>query len=177
MKTCLILIDNQQALFDEGPDDAEAFLGRLTTLLAAARNAGVPVVHVQHEEPGSELEWGTPGWALHPALAPRDGEACFRKTVNSAFKETGLEDWLRERGVTDLVIAGMQTEFCIDASVKSAFERGFRITVPLGGHTTVDNAGLSAAQLNEFYSKRIWRGRFAAVEAVGAIVEGFKQGS
>ena len=177
MKTCLILIDNQQALFDEGPEDAAGLVTRLETLLAAARNTGVPVVHVQHEEPDSPLEAESPGWEIHPALAPREGEARFRKTVNSAFKETGLEAWLKDRGITDLVIGGMQTEYCIDVSVKSAFERGFRVTVPLGGHTTVSNGSLTGAQLNEFYSKRIWRGRFAAVEAVGAIVEGFKQGN
>ncbi len=64
------------------------------------------------------------------------------------------------------MVAGLQTEYCIDATVKSAFERGFQVLLPKGGITTFDNGGFSAAQINRFYYENIWRGRY------GEILEG-----
>lgn len=174
-KTCLMVIDVQQALVDEGPDEVAPFLNRLESLLAAARGAGIPVIHVQHNESaGEELEPETPGWELHASVRPREDEPVFGKHFNSAFKETGLEDWLRTREIGTLVVCGMQTEHCIDASIKSAFERGFRVIVPEGAHTTCANGGLSASQLRDFYQNRIWKGRYADVKPVQAVLEAFQ---
>lgn len=172
--TCLLVVDVQSALFDEGPDDAAGFLERLAALIAAARDGGVPVIYIQHAEPvGEPLTPGTPGWQIHPALGPRVGEAVFAKRFNSAFKETGLEAQLRFLKAQTLVVVGMQTEHCLDATIKSAFEKGFQVVVPEGSHTTMDNGPLSARQVKEFYQNRIWRGRYASVEPLSAVLERF----
>lgn len=175
---CLLIIDVQQTLIDEGPADPDAFLDRVATLLNAARQAGAPVVFIQHDGPsGDTLEPGQPGWQIHPAVRPLADEPVFRKRYNSAFLETGLEGWLRERGIGALVAVGMQTEYCMDASIKSAFEKGFRVTVPEGAHTTCDNGGLSGQQIRDFYQELIWRGRYAACPDVGAAAALFRVGS
>jgi len=170
--TCLVIIDVQRALVEEGPHDRDAFLGGLEALLARARKAGTPVVHVQHED--EELRPGTPGWEIWPTLSPLPGEPVFAKQVSSAFRDTALEAWLRDRGIDTLVVAGMQTEFCMDASIKSAFERHFRVFVPEGGHSTFDGLTLPADQIKAWYG-RIWNHRFAdlvpldrALDLVGA---------
>lgn len=172
--TCLLVVDVQQALFAEAPDDCVRFLDALASLLGSARERRIPVAVVQHSgPPGDECEPGTPGWELHPLVRPRDGEPVFAKRFNSAFKETGLEDWLRERGITTLVIAGMQTEHCLDATIKSAFERGFRVIVPEGAHTTFDNGGLTADQIRQWYAGRIWHNRYAQVRTVAQVTADF----
>lgn len=175
MTTALLVIDVQQGLVDEGPLDVMAFLELLKTLVDRARASGIPVIHVQHAEgPGEDLEPGTPAWQIHPAVGPIEGEPVFGKHFNSAFKEPGLEAHLREAGIEDLVICGMQTEHCIDASIKSAFDRGFRVVVPEGAHTTFANGGLTAEQVREFYQNRIWKGRYAEVQPVEAVLANFR---
>lgn len=59
----------------------------------------------------------------------------------------------------------MQTEYCIDATCKSALERGYQVILPKGGTTTYDNDFLSAEMLCRYYEEKIWNGRFASVLA------------
>jgi nicotinamidase-related amidase len=166
------VIDVQQGIVDEGPHDAEAFLGHLGRLIAAARAGGVPVFHVQHADgPGEQLIPGTPAWEFHPTVKPLASEPVFAKTFNSAFKGTALETTLMDRGVKTLVVCGMQTEHCLDATIKSAFEKGFQVMVPEGSHTTFDNGGLTAVQVKDFYQNRVWKERYAEVEAMDVVVE------
>lgn len=173
--TCLVVIDVQQALIDEGPAETDEFLGRLSRLLAAARSSGTPVLHVQHCGPeGDELQTDTPGWQITAPVAPLEGEPVFAKHFNSAFRATGLEDWLRTRRLETLVMCGMQTEHCLDASIKAAFDRGFQVVVPEGAHTTFANGNLTAPQLRDFYENRIWKGRYADVKPVDEVIADFQ---
>ena len=72
-----------------------------------------------------------------------------------------------------LVVAGMQTEHCIDATIKSAFEKGFEVIVPEAVHTTFRNGELTAAQVKEFYQNQIWKDRYATVESLENVVRRF----
>lgn len=173
-KTALLVVDVQEALVEGHPYREEEFLGNLQQLLAAARGNGVEVVYVRHDGgAGDELEAGSPGWRIHRAVSPEPGEKIFDKTYNSAFKSTGLKDYLDGRGISRIFLAGMQTEYCIDATCKAAFEYGFSLVVPSGATTTFKNEYLSGEKLVEFYERKIWNGRFAEVvpvrEAVGEI--------
>ena len=175
VRTALMVVDVQNALVEAGPDDVGGVLDRCAALLKAARDAGLPVAHVQHSDPvGEELEPGQPGWELAPPVRPMPGEPVFPKRFNSSFKDTGVEAWLDGQGIETLVIAGMQTEYCIDATVKSAFEKGYHVVVPQGAHTTFANGALTPAQLRDFYENRIWKGRYAAVESVESLASAWK---
>jgi len=171
-RTAFLVVDVQNALIGAGPHDIEGVLNRCTALLKAARWAGLPVAHVQHADPpGGELEPGKTSWELAEPVRPAPGEPVFPKRFNSSFKDTGLEAWLDGQGIETLVIAGMQTEHCIDATVKSAFEEGYRIIVPEGCHTTFANGEWTAAQVKDFYQNRIWNGRYASVESVESVIK------
>ena len=76
---------------------------------------------------------GSPAWEIHSAIAPLPGETIIEKRYSSAFKDTGLDDTLKEKNIRTLVVCGMQTEYCVDASVKSAFERGYKVFIPKDG--------------------------------------------
>lgn len=163
--TALLVVDVQKGLLRDHPWQEELFVNTLSGLLAAFREQGREVLFVRHDDgPESEaLAYGSPGWEIVEEAAPLPGEKIFDKRKNSAFLGTGLEAYLKKRNVDTLVIAGMQTEYCIDATVKSAFERGFRVVIPAGGVTTFDSSMLSAAELNRLFCYHIWKGRFADV--------------
>lgn len=161
----LLVVDVQKALTGAHPWREGPFVETIQKLQKAFRSRGREVVFVRHDDgPGPEgLAFGTPGWEIAEAVAPLPGEKIFDKRFNSAFLNTGLEPYLRERDADTIVLVGMQTEYCLDATVKSAFERGFRVVVPAGGVTTFDHGAFTAAQLSELFVNQIWKGRFAEI--------------
>ncbi|MBE0601207.1 MAG: cysteine hydrolase [Firmicutes bacterium] len=162
--TALLVIDVQQGLLDERPYNADALLKDIRTLQDHARQNGTEVIFVRHnEDDRNGLFLGSPAWEIGAAIAPLADETIIEKRFSSAFKDTELEACLRERNVQTLVICGMQTEYCVDATVKSAFERGYKVFVPKHGTTTFDASIAPAATLRAFYEDDIWDGRFADV--------------
>lgn len=147
--TALMLVDVQQA-FDEpgwGARNNPQAEARIARLLQAWRNAGWPVIHVQHcsTEPQSRLREGLPGHAFKPEARPIDGEAQFRKSANSAFIGTTLEAHLRDSGITDVVIAGFVTDHCVSTTARMAANLGFRTTVVGDACATFERRGPDGA--------------------------------
>jgi len=155
-KTALLLIDIQQAMF--GPDEVchepERLLANAAGLLSRARAAGVPVFHVQHcEEAGSLFARESAGWQIHPAVAPRPGEPVIEKWASSSFYKTDLDQRLRAAGIGRLVIAGLQTEFCIDTACRVAQSLGYIVTLAGDAHSTMDSPVLKADQIIRHHSR------------------------
>jgi nicotinamidase-related amidase len=160
----LMVVDVQQMLIDSHPYREAELLHEIRVLIDHARANGVEVVYVRHNEDDPKgLLLGSPAWQVHAAIAPESGEKIFDKRYSSAFKDTGLDEYLRGKGIKTLVIAGMQTEYCIDATIKSAFERGYELYMPEGGSTTYNNKLATADRLVSYYEKDIWNHRFADV--------------
>lgn len=104
-------------------------------------------------------------------ITPNPGEVIFDKQFNSAFVKTDLKNYLANKGIETIILVGMQTEYCIDATCKSAFEHGFKVIIPEKTNTTYDNGVLTAKQIYEHYMDRIWKGRFARVDSMEHILE------
>jgi nicotinamidase-related amidase len=133
--TALLIIDVQAFYFPEGmmplaaPEAASAKAGEL---LACFREAGRPVVHVQHLPKGVDEADPTgvePQYRIHPDVLPKPGEPVIGKHHANSFRDTELEATLRELGVKRLVVAGMQTHMCVEAAVRAAADLGFQVTV------------------------------------------------
>ncbi len=139
----LVIIDVQVAIMD-GPDPAHPpiharndVLAKIDQLLQTARSPGAPVVYVQHEHPTfTPMTAGAPGWQIHPAVAPNAGEIKIRKRAADAFYGTELRSELDARGVTRLIIAGCETDKCVDTTVRRALSLDFDITLAADAHTT-----------------------------------------
>ena len=144
MARALIVVDIQQDYFPGGGNplhEPEAAAQEAAGLLATFRAAGEPVVHLQHvwDEPEATfMRPGTPGVEIHPTVAPADGEAVLQKAWPNGFRDTPLESLLRERGVDEVVVCGMMTAMCVDATVAAAVDLGFETTVAHDACATCD---------------------------------------
>ena len=131
--TALLVIDVQKGLDESrlGRRNNPAAEANMAALLAAWRERGLPVVHVHHDsvEPDSPLRPGLPGNEVKDEVRPLPAEAQFRKSVNSAFIGTGLEEYLKRQGLTSLVVVGLTTEHCVSTSVRMAANLGFEVTL------------------------------------------------
>ena len=74
-----------------------------------------------------------------------------------------MRDYLEEKKIKSLMIVGMQTEYCVDTTIKSAFDYEYKMYVPEGANTTFDNDRLSGEVIHRFYNQDIWDKRFADV--------------
>lgn len=150
--TALLVVDVQSGVVDwsqpssEGSDEV---LARINELLANARSAGNPVIYIQHDgqEEDSPVFTGSPGWEIHPAIAPADGEMVIHKRACDSFFETPLQGELTALGIKRLVVAGCRTQYCIDTTCRSAVARGYDVTLASDAHMTVDTDTLTAAQI------------------------------
>lgn len=129
----LILIDIQTAFHnpvwgERNNPDAEQQAGQL---LQHWRALGWPVIHVRHisTNPDSPLAPDACGTDIKPEVAPNASEPVFDKSVNSAFIGTGLEAYLRDLRITDVVICGLTTPHCVSTSSRMAANLGFGVTL------------------------------------------------
>ncbi len=156
--SALLIIDVQNGMFaDEYPvHDGEKLLQTLGGLIAQARAAGVPVIYVRHgEAPGEPLAEGTSGWHIHPAIAPRTDEPIVDKRTPDSFHETTLQQELAARGVTKLIIAGMQTEMCVDTTCRRAASLGYDVSLVTDAHSTWNSSILTAEQIIAHHNKSL----------------------
>ncbi len=135
MNAALVVVDIQQLLVDAlAPARRSEFLAIIETMLARARAAQMPIVYIRHND--DELVLGTPSWEIPTQIAPRPGEAIVDKRFRDAFRQTDLADVLAALGAHELIVCGMQTEYCVDATVREAERRGYRVTLVADGHAT-----------------------------------------
>ena len=154
MKTALLIIDVQHGLCtgEEAAFDVENVIARINEVAAKARAAGAPVILIQHEEDSGLFRFDTRGWQLADGLAILPGDLRVRKTTCDSFHQTDLHPILNERAITNLVICGLQSEFCVDATVRRALALGYPVVLVADGHSTMDNAVLSAAQITAHHN-------------------------
>ena len=135
MNKALLLIDLQNDYFPGGAMElvgADAAVAQAAKLLDAFRRQSLPVVHIQHVSTRTGATFFLPdtrGVEIHSSVTPRAGESVLTKHYPNAFRETPLLDHLREHAITQLVIAGMMTQMCIDTSTRAAADLGFACTV------------------------------------------------
>jgi len=158
----LIVIDMQKALMDDELYNLKGLLENTGKLIAAARENGTEVVYVQHDAgPGTGFSPGDEGFEITGEVGPREGERVFVKRINSCFGNKDFAKYLEEAGEDTLMIIGLQTNFCIDATVKSAFERGYRVVVPEGANSTFDNPYMTGETTCAYYFNEVWPDLFA----------------
>ena len=129
----LLVVDVQNGVVREAWD-APRIIRNVARAVERAREQGVPVIWVQHED--EDLPAGSPAWQWAPGLDPAAGEPLIHKQYNSAFEETILEEELAKLGATHIALAGAATNWCIRATAYGALDRGYDLTLIKDAHTT-----------------------------------------
>ena len=131
MNTALLIIDIQNDYFPDGKMElvgAEAAADKAREVLQWFRRNDLPVIHIQHisTRPGAGFFLpDSVGAEIHSTVQPLEKELVLRKNFPNSFRDTGLLDWLRHREIEQLVITGMMTSMCVDATARAAFDFGF----------------------------------------------------
>ena len=145
MRTALGVIDVQNSLLDEGPWQPERLLERVEGLIQKARAAGVPIVFVTDRN----VE---PDGAIHPALSVASDDLRVEKSEFDAFEGTPLDAMLRERGVERFVVAGLQTDYCVNATCRGGAALGYTVVLASDAHSTNDEPDKPARQIIAEYN-------------------------
>jgi nicotinamidase-related amidase len=169
--SALLVIDIQNDYFPGGAmelDGADAAGAKAGVATKKFRENKLPVIHVRHlsVRPGATFFLpGTRGAEIHPLVQPLPGEMVIEKNFPNAFRNTGLKEFLEKQNIKSLVVAGMMTHMCVDASVRHAADLGYKITLlgdacatraqSYGGETVPARQVHAAflAALNGFYAK------------------------
>lgn len=135
MNSALILVDIQQDYFPKGrmelvgPVEASQQAKRL---LEYFRKEKLPIVHIQHISTRKDATFflpGTTGIDFHENVAPLAGEKIFEKHFPNSFRDTGLQEYLHSNEIQQIVISGMMTHMCVDATVRAAVDTGYTCLV------------------------------------------------
>ena len=162
MKTALLVVDAQELITNNKLYAYDKYIENVRILIAEARKNDVEVIYIRHDDgEGKPLSKGGNGFDVCSDLAPETDERIFDKTVNSPFRDSGLLEDLRKKGVKRLIVTGLQTDYCIDAAVKCGFEHGFEMIVPEYCNSTFDNEFMTAEQTYRYYNEFMWKNRYA----------------
>src|SRR5450756_1514060 len=157
----------------EGPVEAAV---QARKLLAHFRYNHLPTVFIQHvslDPEATSFVLGSPGVSLYSSIRPLPGEAVVRKHHPNSFLETNLLELLRTDEVSRLVICGMMTHMCIDATTRAACDYGFECIVAADACATRDlafaGATVPAAMVQRAFLAAL-NGTYAQVITTGEIV-------
>lgn len=152
--TALLLIDLQKGFEDEeywgGNRNNKNAEVNCKLLLDKWRELGLPIYHIRHSStnPDSPLHSSKSGFDFIDGLEPQNTEVGIVKSVNSAFIGTDLDEKLKDRDISALVIAGMTTNHCISTTVRMAGNLGYDTTLVSDASATFDRIGVNGEKFD-----------------------------
>ncbi|MEL7656015.1 MAG: cysteine hydrolase family protein [Bacillota bacterium] len=154
MNKALIIIDMQVMPFiwkEYGGKDLyrrEVLLENVKGLIAKAREAEAPIYYILYTERGdSPRAEGQPLWHVYPEVAPLETDHLIIKYNADSFHNTELDGMLKDSGIENVVLCGVQTEYCVDTTCRSSFTHGYHMELAADGHSTFDSNDLKAEQI------------------------------
>ena len=177
MKTALIIIDIQNDYFEKGTmtlvgsDKASENAG---LILDRFREDNLPIIYLQHIATSSSATFFLPdttGADIHKNVQPLEQEKIIIKHYPNSFRDTELLDYLRARNITDLLICGMMTHMCVDATTRAAKDFGFNCIV-IGDACATRNLEINSQEVK---AEEVQKSFLAALNYFYATVKTTKQ--
>lgn len=135
MSTALLLIDIQNDYFPNGRmplEKSTEACQKAQEVLQAFRAKQLPIIHVQHISTRPDAVHFLPctkGVEFHPNVLPTKNETIIKKHYPNSFKDTALASHLTKNHINHLIVVGMMTHMCVEATVRAAYDLGFSCTV------------------------------------------------
>lgn len=171
MKSALLLIDVQKGMFTMNPPvyNGEILLEKLNKVISFAREHNIPLIYTQHNGPrNSPLEKDTPGWDIHDAILPEEKDSILEKNTPDCFYETKLKSHLDQLQIDHVIVAGIQTEACVDTTCRRAFSLNYDVTLVADAHSTFDKKEITARQIINHHNEVLrW---FASTKTVNELI-------
>ena len=120
--------------------------------------------------PGQPYAEDTHGWEIHPEVAPLDDENIFHKVGPSAFENPGVDEYLKARNVSEVIVCGIWSEGCVAFTCESALDHGYNVCLIADGHTTVRETEAAASEVVQTQNER-FRQAGARVVATAAVFD------
>jgi len=171
-KSTIIIIDCQKEYVDGmlPLPGVEAALDEVSLLLARARVANTPILHIAHKgAAGSAFDRDGAGGQIAAKAAPEPDEIIIEKPLPNAFTKTSLADELEKIGRQELIVCGFMTHMCISSTVRAAMDLGYRNTVVSAASGTRDLPGIDGGIVT---AETLHRASLAALADRFAIVAG-----
>ncbi|MDR1794215.1 MAG: isochorismatase family protein [Erysipelotrichaceae bacterium] len=161
MQTALLIIDVQQDLLDRVTYKKAELIDTIKQLEQAAIDSAVPLVMIRHDDgKGTPMQKGSPGFQIAKEIAV-PAAAVFDKTVNSSLWQPGLKEWLEDHKIRNVIVGGMQSEFCVHATIVDLARLGYQVIVVKGATHTLDNPWMDALKTVDYFEQHIWKDRYA----------------
>jgi nicotinamidase-related amidase len=155
----ILVVDMQVGLLEGAPKhDLRGVIDRINRLTAMVRGRSGRVVWIRHcGKPGDGFAPNTAGWAFLPELMRQREDIVIEKTLNDPFAGTPLKETLERFAPDRVLVAGWATDFCVDATVRSAVSNGYDVVAVADGHTLSDRPHLDAATVIKHHNW-VWSG-------------------
>jgi nicotinamidase-related amidase len=157
----------QQGLFEHATPvfQAEQLLDCITSLIHEARRNDAPVFFIQNANKGT-LAPGSDAWQFHSRIRPQADELVIHKRQGNAFKGTNLREALAAHGVSEVVVVGLVTHGCVQATCMGAMRSGYRVILVQDGHSSYNKqaAELIAAWNQKLQARRVVLKRSREIE-------------
>jgi nicotinamidase-related amidase len=179
--SALVIIDVQES-FRHAPywsdADLPAFKAALLQLERGAREHGVPVVHIFHVGQAAPFTKES-GFVTPMDWLPGSPEIVFEKHTHNAFTDTGLDLWLRRRGINHLVISGIRTEQCCETTTRVASDIGYKVDYVTEATLTFPMTHAGSGRVYtpgeiKAHTELVLAGRFARIASVDDALSGWQ---
>ncbi|MEV0598101.1 cysteine hydrolase family protein [Streptomyces sp. NPDC050315] len=145
----------------------QAALDSAAALLTRAREAGTPVIHIVNDGgAGTPYDIRAEIGAIHPGVAPADGEPVVVKQAPNAFHDTDLAQKVEAAGRKNVIIAGFMTHMCVTFTAEGAFLRGYAPTIVADACATRPLTGAGT----ELSAEQIHHSALATIEDLYGVV-------
>lgn len=151
----LLIIDMQKGSFTPQTPryQSDVVINHINQLSGCFRKRKWPVIHIQHD--GTSINAFLPGtgeWEILDEIHVEKSDLIVEKTANDAFYRTNLKETLDRLGVSELIITGCATDFCVESTVQSALTKDYGLTIVRDGHTTADRPHAAAKAVVDHYN-------------------------
>jgi len=159
---CIIDVQNAMIQGNNPVYRSNEVLHNIKELIDKARKQLVPIIYVQHNEEGSEFQKGLDSWEIVDMIKPNKDDPIVHKTYSDSFKDTNLKEILDQYNINELIVVGMQTDYCVNATSLRANELDYDVTIVSDAHSTFDDE-ISAKQIIEEHHKK-WMNKIKLIK-------------